>query len=280
MAKAEGVSEFLDRLGCMEEPMAVLYTDIEPSGGFSPDPAELLTFEKERSGEMDWKAGFENWNCLMSKVWLARRKGSFAWFSAERIGCFGGAYYLGFNPRQPDAATQFVSTGIPGGPPGERYIESPQAARTFFDTLSPVPASGRYCVVKPLSILAEDEEAEVIVFFARPEIVSGLHFLQMFVTQDQEGVRAPWGSACSSMVTMVRKYQSKGELKAVIGGWDCTCRKYFKPDEIIFSMPLALFEKMLARWKESFLVTHTWDQCRKKIALSERVWSGAKNQAE
>ncbi len=272
MKTTQGVNEFLDRLGYREDPMAVFYTDVKPSGGFSPEPAELLTLEKERSGEMDWRDSFGSWSCLVSRIWLARRKGSFAWFSAERFGCFGGAYYLGFNPRQPDAAVNFVSTGIPGGPPGERYMASPEIARSFFETLSPVAATGRYCVVKPLRMLTDAEEPELIVFFARPEIIGGLHFLTMFVTNDQEGVRSPWSSACSNMITMVRKYQSRGELKAVVGGWDPTCRKHFKTDEITFSMPLALFERMVDRWEDSFMGTHTWDDCRKKIVMSERTW--------
>ncbi len=277
MMKFSGVSEFLDRLGYKEDPMAVFYTDRKPSGGCSPEPAELLTREKEESGEMDWKEAFSTWKCLMSQVWLARSKQSFAWFSAERFGCFGGAYYLGFNSEQPETSIRFVSTGIPGGPPGERYMDSPETARSFFEGLSPVPATGKYCIVKPLSQLTEDEEPEIIVFFARPEVIAGLQFLVMFVTNDQEGTRSPWGSACSNMITMVRKYQSRGENKAVVGGWDCTCRNHFKIDEISFALPPAIFQSILEKWKNSFLATETWDRCRKRIARSEKVWGESKS---
>lgn len=58
----------------------------------------------------------------------------------------------------------------------------------------------------------------------------------------------------------------------MIGGWDPSCRKFLKTDELSFAAPLSLFKLMLERWQESFLTTPTWDLVKKKIARSARAW--------
>ena len=41
MNTQENLAEFLDAIGYGEHPMAMFYTNREPEGGFSPEPAEL-----------------------------------------------------------------------------------------------------------------------------------------------------------------------------------------------------------------------------------------------
>jgi hypothetical protein len=36
-----------------------------------------------------------------------------------------------------------------------------------------------------------------------------------------------------------------------------------------------MFQRMIARWEESFLTTKTWAVVQKKIARSRRVWGEA-----
>jgi hypothetical protein len=68
------------------------------------------------------------------------------------------------------------------------------------------------------------------------------------------------------------KYFSEGKLKAVMGGWDPSDRRFLRPDEITFAVPYEMFRRMVIRWQESFLTTRTWGMVKKKIALSRKVW--------
>jgi hypothetical protein len=61
-------------------------------------------------------------------------------------------------------------------------------------------------------------------------------------------------------------------LKAVLGGWDPSDRKFLKPDEITLAVPWERFARMVKRYRESFLTRPTWAMVKKKIELSRKVW--------
>ncbi|MBW1981681.1 MAG: DUF169 domain-containing protein [Deltaproteobacteria bacterium] len=272
MIKIEQVAPFLEAVGLDEEPMGMCYTDEEPKVGISPKPQLLPTIEMESRGEVDWSAVFDNFSCVVGNIWRARRKKIAAYFDQERFGCLGGAFYLGFLKPQLDFITYYVSTGIPGQLEGERYLESPEVTRKFFDSIDPPAAPARFCVFKPISQFEAESPPELVIFFVRAEVVSGLHQLATFVTNDFETVLSPFGAGCANIVTWPLRYLASGKLKAVLGGWDPSERKYLKTDEITFTVPFEMFERMVKRWPESFLTTKTWATIRKKIDRSKRAW--------
>ncbi len=268
----DALAQFLDILGLDEEPMGIFYTEEKPSTGFSPKPGDLPTQEKETKNEIDWQSVFGDFSCVIGHIWRARKKKTAAYFDAERFGCPGGALWLGYMKPQTETIIHYVSTGIPGRMQGELYCDSPDALRRIFDEIDPRPAPKRYCVVKPVSLFGADEEPELVAFFARPEVLSGLHQLAAFVTNDPEVVASPWGAACTGLITWPLKYLAQGDNRAVLGGWDPSARKFFKTDELTFTVSNAMFTQMLERFRESFLTTKTWQTVRKKIVRSKRAW--------
>ncbi len=271
----DALPQFLKTLGLSEEPLGSHFTDQEPDAGYSPTAMDLPTREKEIENEIDWQAVFGNFSCALGNIWRARRKNTAAYFSAERFGCPGATFWLGFNKPQAETIIHYVSTGIPDHMQGEHYCDSPDNLRRIFETVDPPPAPARYCVFKPISQFDEDEIPELVSFFTRPESLSGLHQLAAFVTNDPEVVASPWSAACGSLVVWPRRYLAAGTPKAVIGGWDPSARKYFKTDELSFTLPYDMFKTMLARYKDSFLTSKTWSVVGKKIDRSRKAWGGA-----
>ncbi|MHC1713167.1 MAG: DUF169 domain-containing protein [Solidesulfovibrio sp.] len=266
-------TELYTALGLSEEPYGIFYTDAEPAEGFAPASGPPLSLELEREGKVAWPEVFKNFSCVLGKLWLARKKRAPAYFEAARYGCPGGSFYLGFHQPQLDFITCYVSTGIPDTPvAGERYLSSPAAARRFFTQIAPRPAPARFCVFKPLSSFAPGETPELVVFFERGEVLTGLANLAAFVTDDIEVVAAPFGAGCSFMVTWPLYYLAKAQTRAVLGCGDPSARKFMKPDEMTFTVPYSLYEMFLARWQESFLTTDTWGVVKKKIARSKEAW--------
>ncbi len=263
---------FLERLGLDEEPMGVFYTDQEPDEGLSPAPLPLPSREREMKNEIDWQEIFGNFSCVMGSIWRARKKKTAAWFSKERFGCPGGAFWLGFMKPQSEAIIHYVSSGIPNQMEGEHYCDSPDNLRRLFEEIDPRPAPGPVCVIKPISQFGPGETPEIVTFFARPESLSGLHQLATFVTNDKEIVASPWGAACGNLIIWPLKYLERGEPRAVIGGWDPSARKFFKTDELSFTVPFSMFTEMLNRFEESFLSTKTWKVVQKKIERSRKAW--------
>jgi len=267
--KLEG---FLEAAGLDEEPLGMFYTDRRPEKGFSPKPGALPSAEAEARGAIEWGSLFADFSCVMGNIWRARRQKTAAYFSSEQFGCLGGAFYLGYLKPQLNFIAHYVSSGIPNQLEGEHYLESPAVTQDFFKTIDPRPAPAAFCVFKPLNQFSESEQPEVVTFFARGEVLGGLNQLATFVTNDFEAVYSPFGAGCSNVVTWPLRYLSQGKLKAVLGGWDPSDRKFFKPDELSFAVPWEMFRRMVDRWEESFLTTKTWSIVKKKIVRSRKVW--------
>jgi uncharacterized protein (DUF169 family) len=269
--KNEGkLLKLIDVLGLDEEPMGVYYTDTEPTDGVSPKPQKPVSREAEEKGEIDWNAVLENFSCVIGNVWRARKKKTAAFFDRERFGCIGGAFYLGFLKPYLNIHPYFISTGLPNVVEGERYADSPEAAQAFFDAIDPLPAPARYCVIKPISQFSGEENPPVVVFFVRPEALSGLFSLVAFLKREIEAVRTPFGPGCSGLVTWPMKYLDEKKECAVIGSFDPSCRKFLRTDELTFAVPYSLYQEMLDRWEESFLITESWKVVKKKIEKSKK----------
>jgi hypothetical protein len=166
-----------------------------------------------------------------------------------------------------------VSTGIPNRIEGERYLESPEVTKMFFKAIDPRPAPASFCVFKPLSLFTDFEKPELVIFFARTESICGLHQLATFTTNDFEAVLSPFGPGCAGILTWPLHLLVQEKSKAVLGGWDPTERRYVKTDELTFTVPWEMYLSMVSRWRESFLITKTWDSVRKKIERSKKAWS-------
>lgn len=268
----ETLSQFIERLGLEEEPVGIFYTDNRPEAGFSPVPGELPTREKEVKNEIEWQTVFGQFSCAIGHIWRARRKKTTAWFDAEHFGCPGAAFWLGFMKPQTETIIHYVSTGIPDHMKGECYCDSPDELRRVFEYINPRPAPALYCVVKPLSLFTHDEKPELVSFFTRPEPLCGLHQLAFFVTNNPEITVSPWGPGCGNLITWPLRYLDNGKEKAVVGGWDPSARKFFKTDELSFTVSYSMFNRMIERYEESFVGGKTWDLVRKKAERSRRAW--------
>ena len=263
---------FLNTLGLDEEPMGLFFTDEKPKDCLTPKANDLPTRAKEEKNEIDWQGVFGNFSCVIGHIWRARKKKVAACFSAQEFGCPGASFWMGFHKPQTETIIGYVSTGVPGWLEGEHYCMSSDDLRRVFSETDPVPAPKPYCVVKSLSLFQEGEEPEFVIFFTRPESLAGLHQLAFFVTNDTEVVASPWSAACGGIATWPMKFNAQGKTKAVLGGWDPSARKFFKTDELSFTVPYSMYAQMIEQYQESFLTTKTWSTVQKKIARSKTAW--------
>ncbi len=270
----DDTKKFLEYLGLDEEPFGVYYSDTKPENAFGPKPGPEASRELEEQGKVDMQEVFKNFSCVMGNVWLARKKRRAAFISSQEWGCLGGVYYCSMMKPNLRFIEYYVSTGIPGSPVhGERYMPSPESMQKFLAEVDPRPAPGKYCLFKPLSLFEDGEEPEFIIFFARPEVLTGLFTHTAFTTGDVNVVAVPFGAGCTNMIAWPLYYQQKGQEKAVLGGFDPSARKFMKTDELTFTVPLSLYKKMLAALPESmFNVDGAWHEVRKKVNRSAKAW--------
>ncbi len=265
---------FLDHLGLDQEPFGVYYDDTKPEGAYGPKTGPKISREMEDQGQVNMQEVMKTFSCVMGNIWLARKKNGAAFISSEEYGCPGGVFYCSMMKPNLRFIEHFVTTGFEGTPiHGERYLPSPEAMRTFLDKVNPRKAPGKYCIFKPLSAFLENQIPEFVIFFARPEVLTGLFTQTMFTTGDVDAVASPFGAGCTNILAWPLYYQQQGQEKAVLGGFDPSARKFMKTDELTFTVSWSLYEKMLKALPESmFNVGKNWDLVRKKVDRSAKTW--------
>ncbi|MDL2290952.1 DUF169 domain-containing protein [Desulfovibrio sp. OttesenSCG-928-F20] len=265
-------ARLLELLGHNEEPFGVFYSDQKPEDGYGPKVSDLLSREREDAGLINWQKVFSDFSCVLGNVWLARKKKKAAWLSHEACGCMGGGFYTGMYQPYLHLNVAYVSHGIAGTHmEGEHYI-TPEGMTRFMEDSTPPKAPATYCIIKPLSLFSGDEKPLVIIFFARPEVLTGLHCLTTYATGDPYAVVSPFGACCTHIIGWPQVYEAKGEAKAVLGGFDPSARKFLKTDELTFALPLSLYMRLLEKMEISALTRHTWQNDRKKVLKSQKAW--------
>lgn len=265
---------FMEHLGLNEEPFGVYYADTKPEKSYGPKPGVSISRELEDQRQLDMQEVFKTFSCVMGNIWLARKKHAAAYISSEEYGCPGGVFYCSMMKPNLRFIEHYVTTGFEGTPiHGERYLPSPESMRKFLATVDPPKARGKYCIFKPLSLFVDGEKPEFIIFFARPEVLTGLFVQTTFTTGEVDSVASPFGAGCTNILAWPLYYKAKGMEKAVLGGFDPSARKYMKTDELTLTVSLSLYQKMLKALPESmFNVGKNWTTVRIKIDRSKKAW--------
>ncbi len=148
---------------------------------------------------------------------------------------------------------------------GERYKLHPEQVVSFWDNLPKLPTKGDYVIFKRWDNLVEADEPDAVIFFATPDVLSGLFTLTCFDSTAEDAVIAPFGAGCTNLIYFPYREQINGTGRAVIGLMDPSARKRTKSDLITFSIPMSKFITMIDQMEESFLMTDTWTIIQKRI---------------
>lgn len=202
--------------------------------------------------------------CLIGAL-SSIRSGKSLCFGVESIGCFGGKRYTGFSKEIMPNFEYFLSCGIPDKVPGERYKKSPEIVKEFMKKSPSFSAPSKYIVFKRWDNLEEPEEPEAVIFFAEPDVLSGLFTLANYDEVEQNGVFTPFGAGCSSIVQHPYLEKDKTHPRAVIGMFDVSARPYVPKNVLTFAAPMNKFRQMVENAPESFLITESWTKVQKRI---------------
>jgi uncharacterized protein (DUF169 family) len=206
--------------------------------------------------------------CLIADLAQVRRGKSLA-FDVASVGCFGGKRYLGFSQETMPNFEFFLSCGIPGKLEGERYKKSPELVKEAFKHVPSLQAPAPFIVFKRWDNLQETDEPEVVIFFAPPDVLSGLFTLAGFDEAEPNAVIAPFGAGCATIVQYPYLEARSAHPRAVLGMFDVSARPCVPPDLLTFAVPMAKFARMVANMPESFLITPSWAKVRKRMARQE-----------
>ena len=206
----------------------------------------------------------ETHRCLICDLGNVRRGKSLA-FNINALGCGGGKRYLGFtNELMPDFE-YFLSYGVKGKLEGERYKKSPALVKEQMKHQTTFKAPASLIIFKRWDRLEKDDDSQVVIFFAPPDILSGLFTLANYDEAEPNGVIAPFCAGCASIVDFPFKELRSDRPRAVLGMFDVSARPCAPFDSLSFAVPWSKFVRMVGNMEESFLVTGSWDKVRKRI---------------
>ncbi len=215
------------------------------------------------NGSVQFAEKPKGWSCIICELGRVRNGISLV-FNAENTTCGGARRYLGFAEKMRPGFENFLSCGNEKTE-GERYLRTPELVREFMKTQKNLPVSGMNLVFKRWDKLEETDEPDVVIFFATPDVLSGLFTLANFDQSEPNGTFAPFGSGCASIIHYPYLEGLNDRQRAVIGMFDPSARKCVPENVLTFALPMKRFEQMIGYMEESFLITDTWSTVRKRL---------------
>lgn len=225
-----------------------------PIGFYYSDSADPKLMAKQPKGH----------RCIIADL-ANVRKGKIQIFDAATIGCAGGKRYCGFDCAITPDFEYFLSYGIPGKLEGERYKKSPEIVKEFMENHTPLQAPAKYIVFKRWEDMGDGDNPAVIIFFATPDVLSGLFTLANFDEIQPHGVIAPFGAGCATIVDYPYKEFNSSGNRAVLGMFDVSARPCVQSTMLTFAVPWPRFVRMVDNMEESFLTTKSWNKVRTRI---------------
>lgn len=247
--RQEALKKWGRYFGGAEVPLVFFYSDDEKYAGF-------LKPISGRTGTAHL--------CMIASLSLAREGKPLA-FSKETMGCQGGARYSGYATGLRPKFKYFLSCGIPGEMEGERYKKTPEIVAESMKGTPRIMAEGKYLVFRRWDTVEEDELPLVVIFFAKPDALSGLFTLANFRSSDPHAVMTPFSAGCGSIIGYPLLESHKPNQRAVIGMFDPSARPHVGEHILSFAAPLKKFGEMVEDMDESFLITRTWKRILKRM---------------
>lgn len=186
------------------------------------------------------------------------REGNSISLNLESIGCGGGKFYTGFT-EMPDRIPNFVSLK-------EKYKKTPDLVLDFINELGVPLAHASYLNFVRIDQINSFDNVEGLLFYATPDILSGLLTWAFFDTNSQDNVSTLFGSGCSNVVTQTILENRKNGKRSFLSGFDPSVRPYLDAGILTYTIPMSRFKDMYQTMRECCLFdTHAWSKVRERI---------------
>lgn len=192
------------------------------------------------------------------KCFSTVRDGNSVSLNAEVIGCGGGKLYTGFAPMN-DYIPGYVSHK-------EKYKSTPLQVINYVKGLEIQSQEGNYLNFERLDKLDSFDNIEGVLFFATPDMLSGLTTWTFFDNDSEDAVSAIFGSGCSSIISLAVKENRIGGKRTFLGLFDPSVRPYTNPNELSFVIPAIRFKEMCLTFRKCCLFdTTAWAKVKARI---------------
>lgn len=183
--------------------------------------------------------------------------GSTLTLTSEKVQCGGGGLYTAFRPMF-EGVPYFVSAT-------ERYKQTPEQVRAYVESLGIEITDKPYLNFVSVDQLTSWDGVEAIVFFATPDIVSGLCTWTFFDNDADDAVVTKFASGCAAVITFATVENRKGGRSCFLGMFDPSARPLVPKNELSFAIPMNRFTEMLRTMPDSALYQKAFSVVRRRI---------------
>lgn len=177
--------------------------------------------------------------------------------SAGNVLCGGGGLYTAFAP-MPDRVPVFVSET-------EHYKQSKEQVEEYIARLGIRLSEKPYLNFVRMDHIDNLDEVEGILFFAVPDVLSGLCSWAFYDNNDDDAICTRFASGCCSIVAFAVKENAEGGRRCFIGMLDPSARPLVPKDELTFTIPAGRFKEMMNTMERSALFQKAYSIVRKRI---------------
>ena len=186
------------------------------------------------------------------------REGTPVSLNADVIGCGGGKLYTGFSD-MPERVPNFVSLT-------EKYKQTPEMVADYVKSLEMPRATKGFLNFIRMDQFKSFDGYEGVMFFATPDMLSGLCGWAFYDTNEPDAVVARFGSGCSTVVSMTFVENARKGHRCFLGLFDPSVRPWVGKDELSLTIPMSRFTVMLGTMRECFLFgSHAWERVKARM---------------
>lgn len=176
---------------------------------------------------------------------------------AENVLCGGGSFYTAFAPMQ-ERIPGFVSET-------EHYKRTKEQVKAYIDRLDIRLTEKPYLNFIRMDKLADLNSVEGILFFATPDMLSGLCAWAFFDNDADDAVCTRFASGCCSIVTFAVQENRRGGRSCFLGMLDPSARPLVPSNELTFTVPMGRFREMVQTMEHSALFQKACSIVRKRM---------------
>lgn len=197
--------------------------------------------------------------CYIGSLKVAR-SGSVMSMSTEQIICGGGKLYAGFSDPRP-TLPHFISAI-------EHYKKDENLVTEFMTEFSGAEKANQWINFARIDQVESFEGKEGVIFFATPDILSGLVSWCLFDTNAPDAVSVPFASGCSSITAQVVRENKLGGKRTFLGMFDPSARPRVEENILTYAIPAIRFKEMCKTLKDSCVGYQTKDWLKVKERIN------------
>lgn len=121
------------------------------------------------------------------------------------------------------------------------------------------------CCIVRVDKLSYWDDAEALIFFATPDMLSGLCTWAFYDNNSPDAVTTQFASGCASIITFAVKENQQNGRRCFLGMLDPSARLLVPENELTFTIPMSRCKEMLDTINDSALYQKAFSALKRRI---------------